>query len=344
MPKFATTRRGSSSSRSSRPTPLHGTGYLAWIGGRHKNAIELLLRAIGADPKRADAQLHLAACYRDAGNLDQAIASAMPPLGLSTPRWNGEDAPGEQGYGDTIQFVRFVPLAAKRVGKVIVRAQPAMDGLLRESLPDSIEVASDSNPPPEHDLHIPMMSLALVLGTTLATIPAQVPYLRAPADRAERWSSRLPRRASHGLRVGVAWAGSIRHGNDPIRSLDPAQLAPLAAVEGITWVSLQKDRRGTPPFPMLDLTSDIADFADAAALVQQLDLVISVDTAIAHLAGALARPTWALLPFAPEWRWLNDRTDSPWYPTMRLFRQPAVRDWASVIAQVAQELRTFKRP
>jgi len=191
---------------------------------------------------------------------------------------------------------------------------------------------------------VPVSSLPLAFGTRLDTIPADVPYLPRPdAARAQAFAARLG--AHDRLRVGLVWAGNPNHGNDRNRSLQLARLAPLFDLDA-TFVSLQKDPRPDDrallvQHGIIDVTADLGDFADTAALMSCLDLVISVDTSMAHLAGALARPVWILLPYAPDFRWLLDRDDSPWYPTARLFRQDERRDWSGVVARVQAALRAL---
>jgi hypothetical protein len=194
---------------------------------------------------------------------------------------------------------------------------------------------------PRYDLHCPLMSLALAFGTTLDTIPAEVPYLRAPAEHLERWRARLGPRSRP--RVGLAWSGSTTLRNDRNRSIPLSLLAPLRALP-IDLFALQKEVRANDAEallsgpPITSLGGELADFRDTAALVELMDLVISVDTAVAHLAGAMAKPVSVLLPWSPDWRWLLDRTDSPWYPTARLYRQERPGDWDAVIARLAREL------
>jgi Tfp pilus assembly protein PilF len=248
----------------------------------------------------------------------------------------------EQGLGDTIQFIRYVPMVAERCRRVVVECPAELLSLLRGA-PGIAETVQQGNPLPAFDAHCSLASLPGIFGTTLRSIPATVPYLAPDPTRVAAWSARLG--ADPRLKVGLAWAGRAEHWNDRNRSVALAVLAPLASVPGILFLSLQKgpasQQAAAPPpgMELVDHTADLHDFADTAALVANLDLVISVDTAIVHLAGALAKPVWTLLPFCPDWRWLLDRSDSPWYPTMRLFRQSAAGDWASVMNLVAGELR-----
>ncbi len=270
------------------------------------------------------------------------------------PRWNGETFAGrtllvhaEQGFGDTLHFVRCLPLVKARGGRVVLECQAALLPLLENCPGADCAVTIDSeNDLPAHDLQVPMLSLPALCGTTdLGLVPASVPYLAVPADRAELWSARLTETfppARGPLKVGIVWAGSPGHHNDANRSVPLAQWAGLADVPGVTFYSVQKgaasDALASAPFPVIDLGPHLRDFADTAAVLSQLDLLIAVDTSVVHLAGALGKPVWTLLPFAPDWRWLRGRTDSPWYPTMRLFRQPAPGAWEPVFAQAADAL------
>jgi len=268
---------------------------------------------------------------------------------LPQPLWDGRPLAGraillhaEQGLGDTIQFIRYLPLVAQRGGRVIVECQPELQRLVQAMTPD-IPVLARGQPLPDFAFQCPLLSLPKALGTTLATIPATVPYLHADAQNVQMWRDRL---AGHGsaLKVGLIWAGNPHHKNDRNRSVKLASLAPLAQVPGVQFYSLQKGAAAaqakTPPpgMDLIDRTDDLQDFADTAAMIANLDLVIAVDTSVVHLAGALAKPVWTLLPYCPDWRWLLKRQDSPWYPTMRLFRQPEIGDWDSVIQQLAAAL------
>jgi tetratricopeptide (TPR) repeat protein len=254
----------------------------------------------------------------------------------------------EQGFGDTIQFVRFAPLVAGLGAAVILGVQPSLVALVANSLaslaPDHagrVSVASKSDTIPPFDLACPLLSLPLALGTRVSTIPAAVPYLSPPPDRVAAWQARLGERRR---RVGIAWSGKSDHVNDRHRTMPFSALAPLLSRPDIDFYVLQNrlrdgEREAVEKTPGLSYLGDeLNDFADTAALTAAMDLVISVDTSIAHLAGALAKPVWVLLPFSPDWRWMLDRDDSPWYPTARLFRQPAIGDWDAVIARVTAAL------
>ncbi len=267
---------------------------------------------------------------------------------FAAPRWDGGDIAGrtillhaEQGIGDTLQFVRYAPLLARRGARVIVLCQPPLKRLLMEM--NDVSVVADGEPLPELDLQLPLMSLPRLLSTTLATIPADVPYLRADPVDVRTWSKKLDDK-NH-FKIGLVWAGNRRHLNDRNRSCTLEALAPLAAVSGIRLYSLQKGeaaaeiRNAPANMQLVDLNDELVDFADTAAVITCLDLVITVDTAVAHLAGALARPGWLLLPFAPDWRWMLTREDSPWYPSLHLFRQNQAGDWGSVLTAVIHALR-----
>ena len=270
------------------------------------------------------------------------------------PRWQGEDLAGrtillsaEQGLGDALQFVRFAAPLASRGARVIVRAPDALSTILA-SAPGVAAVLRAAEPPPAHDFQLPLLSIPGVLGIDERTIPAAVPYLAAVAADAVALAPDLAA-VQRTLRVGISWAGNPLHVNDRRRSCPLATLAPLIELPGITWFSLQKGDgedqiaqvRGASRIRLLDARND---FARKAALIDGLDLVISVDTAHAHLAGALGKPLWILLPAAPDWRWGLRRSDSPWYPTARLFRQPRTGDWASVVADVEAALAVFPAP
>jgi len=269
---------------------------------------------------------------------------------FSTPAWDGSGLAGktllvhtEQGFGDTIQFARYLPVLAKRGISIVLRCQPAL-GTLMKSLKGVGAVITGKEAIPRFDAHVPLLGLARVLGTTTETIPRDVPYLFADEENVSEWSARLesiaPRR--QGRRIGLCWSGNPIQARDRYRSLDPALLAPLASLANIQWFSLQKDRRSSqPPFSLHDLTGELRDFSDTAALMMNLDLVISVDTAVCHLAGALARPVWTLLYSAADYRYAGGGDSSVWYPTMRLFRQPALFDWKSVTEQVASALASW---
>jgi tetratricopeptide (TPR) repeat protein len=250
------------------------------------------------------------------------------------PLWLGSDKiagktillHAEQGFGDTIQFCRYAPLVAKRAAHVILEVQAPLRELM-QTLPGAPRILAKGEPLPDFDLHCPLLSLPLASGTELATIPSGTPYLWAPPDAVARWSGRLPLKTRP--RIGLVWSGRSAHRNDRSRSMPISVF--LSALSGIdaTYVSLQREFRAGDSARLRErgdivyFGEDLHNFFDTAALIENLDLVISVDTSVAHLAGALAKPVWILLPYNPDWRWLLARGDSPWYPTARLFGRTA---------------------
>jgi len=338
---------------------LNNRGSALRALGRVAAALASYDRAVARDPQRAQSHFNRAVCRLTAGDFARGWPeyewrwqlagfekdSPLPRLAL----WLGEEEiagrtillHAEQGQGDTIQFCRYAPLVAERGAVVVLAAQPLLKSLLA-SLPGVRHVLGpdDTGPPP--DFRCPLMSLPGIFGTRLASIPASIPYLAPPAGRLQEWSRRLG--AAKGPRIGIAWSGNPRNRHDRDRTLTLAQLGPIAAL-GLPLYCLQREMR---PGDLADFAmfanieyfgEGLRDFADTAALIAQLDLVVSVDTAVAHLAGAMGKPVWTLLPYAGDWRWLLQREDSPWYPTMRLFRQPHPGDWTSVLARVRDELR-----
>jgi tetratricopeptide (TPR) repeat protein len=246
----------------------------------------------------------------------------------------------EQGLGDTIQFARYALLAVAAGARVTLSVQDPLLRLFKDFAP-GVTVVGQNDEADGFDLHCPLLTLPLAFGTRLETIPAfENGYLAAPAEDVARWDQRLP---AGRRRIGLVWSGSQTHANDANRSLALVKLLPLSQ-QGDVWVSLQKevrdrDRAALEASGILDVSAELGDFADTAALISALDLVISVDTSVAHLAGALGKPTWVMLPFAPDFRWLLDRADSPWYPKMRLFRQSRAGDWDGVVARIGEALR-----
>ena len=248
----------------------------------------------------------------------------------------------EQGFGDTLQFVRHLPQLAAQGAEVVLEVPPALHALL-VGVQGAARVIARGEPLPRFDLHCPIMSLPLACKISLQTIPANVPYLGVPLDRLQSWRERLPEKS--GLRIAFAWAGSATHRQDQLRSIPLAKLQPLLDVGEIEWLSVQRDLRSgdreilEAHHNVRQLGAELADFADTAAVLSLADLVITVDTAAAHLAGALGRRTWVLLQYSPDFRWLLDREDSPWYPSVRLFRQTRFGEWDRPIAQAAAALQ-----
>jgi len=248
----------------------------------------------------------------------------------------------EQGFGDTIQFIRYAPLLAGRGAKVVCEVQPQLQSLLSQF--EDIEVIAEGEPLPAFDLHCPLLSFPLAFKTQSDTIPASVPYLAPPGERLAHWRERLPQGRP---RAGFVWSGSPAHKNDSNRSIPLTRLAALFENSPLHCFSLQSELRDADgealrALPdLVHLGSELRDFADTAAVISLLDVVISVDTSVAHLAGALGKPVVILLPYAADFRWMRCRDDTPWYPTAKLLRQPAFGDWDSVIARLRDELRQW---
>jgi hypothetical protein len=266
------------------------------------------------------------------------------PRSFTQPLWRGEPIEGkrillhaEQGLGDTLQFLRYVPMVQARGGAVVLDVQGTLRRLAAQ-LPGLSVLISQGEA--GFDWQCPLMSLPLAFGTTVDTIPADIPYLTIPEEAQQAAARRdWP---EEGIRIGLVWSGNPKYVDDQSRSIPLTLFAQHVALEGAHLYSLQlgaaAEQIDNAGVPVTDLREAIGDMADTAALVQHLDLVITVDTAVAHLAGALGRRTWILLPFAPDWRWLTQRQDSPWYPTARLFRQPRPGDWDAVMANVREAL------
>jgi hypothetical protein len=273
--------------------------------------------------------------------------------GFNRPLWKG-DFPiagksvllhAEQGLGDTIQFIRYLPLIVARGGKVILRCPEELANLLA-SVPGIDRLILPKDPLPGFDVHCSLVSLPHLMQTTLDTIPANVPYLRADSAAVRDWRARIG--DEHRRKVGLVWAGRPGHVHDRRRSMSLKSLEPLAGLQNtVCFYSLQKgdaslQAKGSP-LEMRDWTHDLHDFAATAALIEALDEVISVDTSVAHLAAALGKPVRLLLQHTPDWRWMLDRNDSPWYPTVRLYRQPSPGDWSAPASRIWSELRGMDR-
>jgi tetratricopeptide (TPR) repeat protein len=270
---------------------------------------------------------------------------------LAAPLWLGKESlagktillHAEQGFGDTLQFVRYAPLLAARGARVVLEVQPQLVRLLSGMRGVDI-VLPRKAPLPHFDFHCPLLSLPLAFGTELTTIPASIPYLTPPADALATWQQRLPNKEPARLLVGLAWSGERAHENDVNRSIPLAMLKPLLDAADAQFLSLTHDVREedlsclSAHSGVLQIGQGFSDFADTAAALAQLDVVISVDTAIAHLAGAMGKPLLLLLPFAADFRWLRQRGDSPWYPTARLIRQNKFAAWTEAIENLVEEL------
>jgi Flp pilus assembly protein TadD len=272
------------------------------------------------------------------------------PRALGQPLWDGQPLGGrtillhaEQALGDTLQFVRYAPLVQQRGGRVLLECQPPLRRLLTRS-PGIDALLVQGERLPAFEWHAPLLSLPGILGTTLDSIPAALPYLDVDPLQVERWRREL---ADGEFKVGIAWQGRPTHKRDRQRSVPLGQLAPLGQVKGVCLYSLQKgpgvEQLKTTGFNVTDLGSRFEDYADLAAVMKCVDLVVTVDTGVAHCAGGLGVPVWVALSFVPDWRWLMKRQDSPWYPTMRLFRQKQSGQWAEVFACMAGELSRLRQ-
>jgi tetratricopeptide (TPR) repeat protein len=335
-----------------------GRGAALAALNRHQEALQEYGTVLVADKTNADVQHNAALSLLTLGDYRRGFPkyearwqrTGMPRRrSLGKPLWLGEYplarktilVQAEQGFGDTIQFARYAPQLARGGAKVVLEAQPELVALLSR-VEGVASVAGRGDALPAYDVHCPAGTLPLALHTEVSTIPANVPYLVASDERITHWRERLERLPSP--RIAVAWSGSAGHANDRNRSIPFERFAPLLAAGQGSVVSIQRELRdgdadALARLPNVTHVGDaLADFDDTAAVMALADLVISVDTSVVHLAGAMGRPVWVLLPFQPDWRWLLDREDSPWYPTARLFRQPKPGDWDSVIARVKGEL------
>lgn len=319
-------------------------------------AEEVFRKAVQSNPNLAEAHFNLATLLLLTGNFREGWEEYEWRLKLTDPPslrlvrpWNGEDIDGksilliaEQGFGDTIQFIRYASSLAEMGAEVSVAAQKELAGLF-EKVKGISRVARFGDPLPETDYQCYLLSLPHLLKSDVDNVPAEVPYIFADPLAAQRRKEMIQDQDGL-LAIGIAWSGDPTYRRDRVRSLRTEYLDPLFRVKGTVFYKLQKDMTSSTSFyrgenAPVDLSSAIQDFGDTAACIEHLDLVISVDTAVAHLAGAMGKPIWTLLPYVPDWRWMLDREDSPWYPTMRLFRQPSPGDWDSVIERVAEELK-----
>lgn len=330
--------------------------------GRRQEALEALEQAVRLDPRSAEARYDRSLVLLALGRLEEGFREmearwlvARPPVARhpsSAPVWLGDQpvqgktllVDAEQGFGDTLQFARYIPGLQRRGATVIFRAHKSLAGVL-STLDKDLLVVSDARPAPPHDLRCPVMSLPHAFGTTLESIPAPIPYLHADPAAVAAWEERLgPKRRP---RIGLVWAGRQHWPVNHRRDMTLAQLSPLLALPA-DFISLQKevpqaDRGALHTAGMAPFGEGLADFADTAALLQCIDLLIAVDTSVVHLAGALGRPVWVLNRYAACWRWLEGRADSPWYPTARLFRQRTAGDWHLVVEEVTAELGGWLR-
>ncbi|MDP6598300.1 MAG: tetratricopeptide repeat protein [Candidatus Poribacteria bacterium] len=331
--------------------------------GEIDGAITELRSAISLNPTSAEAHFNLSSLLLLSGNykegwpeyewrLELDSSTLMRNQQFTKPRWNGEQLDGqkvliynEQGFGDGIQFVRFLNLVEDRGGRVILETDPTLLDLFQQlnRLPVVETVTQKKTPPTDldtldYDCYTSLISLPHLFGLELEDIPAPMSYLEVPTDKTVEGVT------GSECRIGLVWAGSRAHGNDKNRSIDLQQFKPLLSRNDCRFYSLQVGRESDQQrqifeqYQVVDLSPQLTDFALTAAAIQQLDLVITVDTSVAHLAGALGKAVWIVLPYVPDWRWLLDRDDSPWYPSMRLFRQTQAGDWPGVFSRVSEAL------
>lgn len=330
--------------------------------GRIEEALPIFDRVIAAQPENAGAHFNRALALLLAGRFEegwreyewrwrwQEFPSARPPKAV--PLWDGRPREsgtlllwGEQGGGDTIQFVRYAPLVRRHCARVVLAVRKEMMGLMASAPGVGLVVDRDRYTEAGENFAacVPLLSLPRLMGTTAKTIPAEIPYLAAPEDAAARWRERFGK--GKGRKIGLVWSGNPKHANDHHRSCHFADMAPLAGIEDAHFYALQigepAAQADAPPEGMTieRLDGGLGDFTELAGAISALDLIVTVDTAPAHLAGALGRPVWTALPFSPDWRWQRAREDSPWYPGMRLFRQTSPGAWTGVFERMAAALK-----
>lgn len=327
--------------------------------GRIEEAIATYRRALMLSPNDPAIHHFLGMTLLLSGDYPQGLREHEWRIGIKEPRpvcwdfpkprWDGSPLRNrcillhaEQGLGDTIQFARYAPLVAGMGGKVVLQCQAELARLLN-GLAGVEQVVPQAEPLPDYDIHCQLMSLPYLFGTTPPTIPAPMRYLRADANKVAQWNLQVSSERTK-LKVGIVWAGQKQYTDDRNRSLELSMFAPLAGVSGVSFFSLQKgpasiETRQSPGIHVVDWSNDLHDFVETAALIENMDLVISVDTAVAHLAGAMGKPVWVLLPFVPDWRWGMHGVGSPWYPSARLFRQKRMGQWGDVMDELVKSVR-----
>jgi hypothetical protein len=331
--------------------------------GFARDAAASLEAALRAMPDHAEAHWRLSQVLLLLGEYEAAWPHAVWDAKVSflprapsfpRPHWDGSDLRGKtillhttQGIGDTIQFIRYVPMVAGLGARVVLLChQPKLLPLLKQTT--GVErIITEAWEQPQYDVHCSLLALPRLFQTTAATIPRADAYIAADPNLTATWAERLASPGGAGKRVGVVWAGNPDHRNDRNRSMPLEALSPLGHLAGVMLHSLQKGpvagqlAGSSLTSKIIDLGPQLNDLSDTAAVVANLDLIITVDTSVAHLAGAMGKPVWTLLPFVPDWRWMLDRPDTPWYPTMRLFRQRALGDWAGLVDEVVRALRAI---
>ena len=343
------------------PEAHSNLGGVLEVCGRLHEAVACYRRAIELAPNMPEGHFHLSMALLAQGDMSagweeyewrwKTRLMIRERRNFAQPQWRGEPAEGrtllihaEQGFGDTLQFCRYAPLAAARGLRVIMEVPKPLVRLLR-GLPGVDQVVGHGDALPRFDLQSPMVSLPRAIGTTIETIPGAVPYLYADDSEVAYWRRRLAFMSTERPRIGLVWAGSPANHSPAMaarRSIAPELLAPLFEFHGLQFFSLQKYGPAAPGnFPLIDFMEEMEDFADTAAMVANLDLIISVDTAVAHLAAAIGKPVWLMNRFDSCWRWLSGRRDSPWYPTLRIYEQPKPGDWDFVVNKIAGDLSSL---
>lgn len=328
-----------------------------------EEAIESYRKAITLNPDFVEAHVNLAIALLADGQLEEGFEEyewrLRPPFtpAATTPRaplWDGTVDPkgtllvvAEQGLGDIIQFIRYLTFIAREGMRVIVQCPPALEGLL-QSMEGIASTYRPGEPLPPHDAYVPLLSLPHLFKTRIDKIPTNTPYFLPPFAKVAQWRERLDA-LGETIKVGLRWSGNPANSFDRLRSIPLEMFAGLSGMDRVTFVGLnneplaESEREAAAHIGLVDVSAELADFVDTAALLANLDLVIAVDTAVLHLAAALSRPAWGLLRFAPHWPWLLGRRDSPWYPTLRLYRQPKPGDWGAVVRDVVADLATSTR-
>lgn len=329
--------------------------------GQFNEAKQLYQKTIELNPNYAEAHLNIAQLNLLFGNLRDGwkgfewgwqIEGVMTHRNFVQPSWDGSDVSGrtillysDQGFGDTIHFIRYAPLVIQRGAKVVIECPAELMPLI-QTIEEIHQVVVQGSQLPDFDLHCHILKLPEIFETTLETIPSKIPYIFPDPSKVKKWHDTIQTDGTS-LKVGLVWSGDPNFKRDQTRSCTLELFSRIGYFHEITFYNLQKGAAAqqvkNPPegMKLVDYMDEINDFSDTAALIENLDLVISVDTAIAHLTGALGKPVWTLLPFVPDWRWMLNREDSPWYPTMRLFRQASTGDWESVIDHVKESLQDF---
>ncbi len=328
--------------------------------GQHWEAVDVYRKALHINPDYPDAHVNLAMALLLLGKFEQGwihyrrrmnTANIYCPDNIETSRWNGSQFKGkklliwcEQGIGDAINFIRYLPRVKAKGGTVTLSVKKSLLRLFSqlEGVDELVQATKETTPTGRFDLHVPLMDLPQIFNTNVETIDDCVPYLSADSKEAQSWRTKLN---ATEFKVGIVWAGSPTHKNDRHRSCSIEHFLGLTEVPSVRLYALQKPPASNQLTELPDNTlitniaDQLEDFADTAAAIDNLDLVISVDTAVLHLAGAMAKPVWALLPFVPDFRWMLNRDDTPWYPTMTLFRQNRIGKWDDVFARVTSQLK-----